>query len=353
MFSRSWRHRVAGMTAALALLPAGIAVSAGGTAAHAPEGVVREPVTFQVTNPLTPGRTYTIHGELVRPRAGCSGSVLLAMHGLSYGQWAWDFPVGNGAYSVAAALANRGYALVTIDELGYGASGGAGSPARPNGYTITVEGYAEMAAQMVRELRAGTYGAADRPAFAHVGLIGHSAGSEIIELAAGLHPGLADVVIATAYTHEPFVDNNWLVREWTLDNLRAATSDYEYFETNPTIRAHDMYNLANADPAVVAWDTAHANLTPSGEVLSLGVQPSRLVLPLIQVPVLLVLADGDALFPASGAAGEMLLFTATKDKTLIVAHNDGHAFMLQRNGAVALTKIADWLDRHSAAMPHC
>jgi pimeloyl-ACP methyl ester carboxylesterase len=114
-----------------------------------------------------------------------------------------------------------------------------------------------------------------------------------------------------------------------------------------------MYNLANADPAVVAWDTAHANLTPSGEVLSLGVQPSRLVLPLIQVPVLLVLADGDALFPASGAAGEMLLFTATKDKTLIVAHNDGHAFMLQRNGAVALTKIADWLDRHSAAMPHC
>src|SRR2546421_14243 len=98
--------------------------------------VVREPVSFTVTNPASPGQTYRINGVLVRPSAGCSGSVLLAMHGLSYGAWAWDFPLRPETYSVAQALAARGYATVAVDELGYGTSAGAGAPDRPNGYTL-------------------------------------------------------------------------------------------------------------------------------------------------------------------------------------------------------------------------
>src|SRR5438094_1317615 len=230
--------------------------------ARAVSGIVREPVSFTVTNPLNPGHAYTIRGELVRPRAGCSRGVLLAMHGLSYGAWAWDFPLQPGSYSVAQALAKRGYALLAIDRLGYGASEGKGSSDRPNGYTLTTLSYGDMAAQMVKQLRAGTYRAKAPVAFQHVGLIGHSGGSEAVELAAAMNPGLVDVLIPTAYTHEPFVNNDWLIREWSQDNTRAAQSDYEYFETNPAIRAADMYNLANADRRVVAWDTAHANLTP-------------------------------------------------------------------------------------------
>ncbi|TMK16261.1 MAG: hypothetical protein E6G68_10075, partial [Actinobacteria bacterium] len=131
-----------------------------------------------------------------------------------------------------------------------------------------------MAYQMVKQLRNGTYGAAAPVAFQHVGLIGHSAGSEIVELAASMHPGAVDLLIATAYTHEPFVNNFWLAREWVQDNKRALLDDYEYFETNPSIRAKDMYNLANADPDVVSLDKQLANLTPSGEVFSIGSQPS-------------------------------------------------------------------------------
>lgn len=305
-------------------------------------GVVREPVSFRVTNPLVRGSTYTVRGELVRPRAGCAQSVLLAMHGLSYGQWAWDFPLSPDTYSVAQALAERGYATVAVDELGYGSS------SHPNGYTLSVESYADMTAQIAGQLRAGTYAAAEHPGFTHLGLMGHSAGSEIVELAAALHPGIAEVLIPTAYTHEPFVDNIWLTREWSRDNLRALRSDYEYFETNRATRAADMYHLANADPAIVQWDNDHANLTPSGEVFSIGLQPSRFVLPLVKIPVLLVLADHDALFPASFGPNEMLWFQGTADKTLLVAPNDGHAFMLHRNAPVTNTRIADWLSTRFA-----
>lgn len=333
----------------LALLPFAALLPGAGVARAS---VVREPVSFEVTNPATPGTTYTVKGTLVRPSEGCSGSVLLAMHGLSYGQWAWDFPIEPETYSVAQALAARGFAVLAVDELGYGSSAGAGSPDQPNGYSLSVEGYADMTAQMVRQLRAGTYGAASPVAFDHVGLIGHSAGAEIVELTAALNPGLVDVLIPTAYTHEPFVNNDWLVRSWIPDNQEAATSDYVYFETLET-RAADMYHLANADPDVVAWDMAHANLTPSGEIYSIGSQPSRFVVGLVRIPVLLVLAEHDELFPGSFGESELQWFAGTDDLTLEVIPDAGHSFMLHRNAPVANDTIADWLEARASVFPTC
>ena len=336
--------RVRGVLVGLALIAAGLVPGSAPAA-----GPVRQNVTFTVTNPLAPLKTWTIRGVMIRPTAGCSRGVLLAMHGLSYGKWAWDFPLRPETYSVAQALAARGYAMVAVDELGYGDSSGG----VPNGYKLTVQSYAQMTYQMIRQLRTGTYGGASPVAFSHVGLIGHSAGSEIVELTAGLHPAAVDLLIATGYTHEPFVNNFWLAREWSKDNQRAALHDYEYFETNPTIRAQDMYNLANADSDVVSLDNSKANLTPSGEVFSIGSQPSRWVIGAIQKPVLVVLGDKDTLFPARFGQSELSLFALASDKTLLVAPNDGHAFMLQRNAPVTNTAIANWLDAHNAELPKC
>jgi pimeloyl-ACP methyl ester carboxylesterase len=341
------RLRIALLVLALGLVPL-IAQPSGATS-----GIVRESVSFTVTNPLDPGHTYRIYGSMIRPRAGCSRSVLLAMHGLSYGAWAWDFPIEREKYSVAQALAERGFAMVTVDRLGYGRSAGIGRPDNPNGYTLTAEGYGDMAAQMVRQLRTGLYTAPLPMAFQHVGMIGHSAGSEDVEIAAALSPGLVDVLIPTAYTHEPFVNNDWLVREWTQDNIRAAQSDYEYFETNPTIRAAEMHWLPNMDPRITAWDNAHANLTPSAEIFSMGPQLSRFLLPTIKIPVLVVLGDHDELFPGAQGENEMSWFAGTSDKTLLIAPKDGHAFMLQKNGRATDEKIADWLDAHHTQFPAC
>ncbi|MBI4730124.1 MAG: alpha/beta fold hydrolase [Acidobacteria bacterium] len=323
-----------------------LALAAGPAPASAAETTeTTEDVSFQVTNPLAPGSLYTVRGTLVRP-AGCASSVLLAQHGLSYGAWAWDFPLRPETYSVAQALGARGYAVVAIDRLGYGASD------HPNGYTLTVESYADMTAQIVGQLRAGTYSAG--VAFSHVGLIGHSAGSEVVELAAGLYGGV-DVVIPTAYEHAPAgISTDWLVREWvTGDVVRASQSEYEYFETDPGTRAADMYNLEIADLDVVAKDTELANLTPSGEIYSISQQPSRAVMGSIAVPVLLVLAEQDALFPSAAAQDELALFGSAADRSVYVVPQAGHSFMLHPSAPGTNDVIADWLAARPGAMPAC
>lgn len=314
--------------------------------------ITREAVSFRVTNPLEPGTAYTIKGTLIRP-LGCTTSVLLAVHGLSYGKWAWDFPLEPQTYSVAQALAERGYAMLAIDKLGYGESAGEGAPDHPNGYTLTVEGYAEMTGEIGRQLHSGTYTAPSPVKFEHVGLIGHSAGTEIVELTAGLYPGLADVLIATGYTHEPFVNNQWLLRQWVPgDNVHALQDDYAYFESDPATRAKDFYTSLS-DPDVIALDNAMANLTPSGEIFSISFQPSRYLLPLVQAPVLLVLAEKDELFPARFGENELLHFVLAEDKTLHVVPGAGHSFMLHLNAPATNDAIADWLDARTDHHPRC
>jgi pimeloyl-ACP methyl ester carboxylesterase len=341
------------LVAALAVLFAGLGMGPSRVtptaAAPAVAPVVRSEVAFTVSNPVDPGHLSTVRGTLVRPE-GCTGSVLLAEHGLSYGRWAWDFPLDPATYSMAQGLAQRGHAVLAIDRLGYGASD------HPDGDTLTVQADAAITDQIVQQLRRGGYASSSGapPAFTHVGLIGHSAGGEIVELAAGGFRD-ADALIVAGYEHTPTgVSQEWLTREWIPgDNVRAAQGDYEYFETDPQTRAADMYAAAAADPAVIARDNAMANLTPSGEVLSIGSQPSRTVLGAITAPLLLVLAQNDVLFPAAGADAEMALFAATQDKTLRVVPSAGHALTLHRNAPSTTALVASWLENHEAAMPRC
>jgi pimeloyl-ACP methyl ester carboxylesterase len=311
--------------------------------------VVRSEVAFTVSNPADPGHLSTVRGTLVRPE-GCTSSVLLAEHDLSYGRWAWDLPLDPATYSMAQGLAERGHALLAIDELGYGASD------HPNGHTLSVQVYAAITDQIVQQLRRGGYASASglAPAFAHVGLIGHSAGGEIVELAAGGFRD-ADALIVTGYEHAPTgVSQEWLAREWIPgDTVRAAQGDYEYFETDPQTRAADMYAAAAADPAVIARDNAMANLTPSGEIWSMGPQPSRAVIGSITAPLLVVLAGNDVLFPPAGADAEMSLFAAAQDRTLRIVPGAGHALTLHRSSPSTTALVASWLENHEAVMPRC
>lgn len=313
--------------------------------------VVVTPIEFSVTNPLEPGVERTVRGHIYRPAdaAGCTGSVMLLLHGLSYGQWGWDFPIDPDTYSVARALARAGHPAVAIDELGYGTSAGDEDPngESVNGYTLTVQSYAAMTSQIVGQLRAS--------GFEHVGLMGHSAGTEISELTAGIYGGV-DVLVATAYHHSP---SQRIVTDFvTGDVVRAAQGDYEYFGDTEEQRAEYMYNLDVADPDVVALDTELANLTPSGEVWTISNQPSRWVLPAIDVPVLLVVAEEDILFPPAGdpvpgqdnVANELSLFVSSPDATAHVIPDAGHSFMLHPNAPETNAVVAAWLgDR----LPSC
>ncbi|HVE84259.1 MAG TPA: alpha/beta hydrolase [Myxococcales bacterium] len=280
------------------------------------------------------GTLYTPHTD-----SGCNRSVVLLLHGLSYGAWVWDFPLQPSTYSVARALAARGFPAVAVDELGYGTSD------HPNGYTLSVESYGNITGQMITQLRAGSYWATTPRAFQQVALYGHSAGSEMAELAAGAFTPV-DALIASGYTHFP--SSGIFQNTVTQDQSQMLLYDYIYFTGSPSNRLAFMYNAPAADPAIMAQDNALANATPSGEEMSIPAQPSRDVLPLIHAPVLLVLGDHDALFPANDglvnyASLDLAFFTGTADKSAYVVPQAGHAFMLHTSAPQTQQVVGDWL----------
>lgn len=283
------------------------------------DGLARREVAFNVTNPQEGGASRQIHGYRINPPCKATTAVLL-QHGLSYTGEAWDVP----GYSYARTLAESGYTVIAIDRLGYGRS------KLLNGYNVSSESYAHMTHQIVRQLR---------KEFTHVAIGGHSAGAEVSELAAGMY-GNVDALIAMGYHHKPSTE---LLMEFLGgDTVGALTNDYRYFLGTPRHRA-EMFYTANADPAVVAADTKTAVPTPSGEILTIGKQPSRLFIPRVDAPVFLQLADEDRLFPIGFAAMEKALFLSAPSVTLDTVPAAGHTYMLHRNGPAAADKIAAWL----------
>src|SRR5256714_6526916 len=154
-----------------AVLAAVAWISSSGAPARAADtqsaagGIVEVPVAFQVVNsdtsgaPCNParpsdGRTYTVRGHLTGPRAALlaqrSGAVTLYLFGYEGGEWNWDLKNVSG-YDYAAEMARLGHVSLTIDELCYGASG------HPNGNDTCMGAQADVAHQIVSQLRAGNY----------------------------------------------------------------------------------------------------------------------------------------------------------------------------------------------------
>lgn len=151
------RRRAAALALSLSSLAVAGPPAAGGEEAEASVQVT--PVEFVVANPMEPGVPRTMRGDLFLPAGGaaCAG-VQLLFAGFSYGRWVWDLP-GRPDYSYARAMARAGYPVVTVDLVGYGDSD------RPaNGRLVSTPGYADMAHQVVSQLRAGSYqGGPSRP----------------------------------------------------------------------------------------------------------------------------------------------------------------------------------------------
>jgi pimeloyl-ACP methyl ester carboxylesterase len=316
----------------------GFAVSGTAPAAESPGtsrgpargvGLIKQRVEFTVTNPAENGASHQIVGYRYDTYCNSPTAVLL-LHGLSYTKEAWDFP----GYSYAQKLAEAGYAVIAVDRLGYGES------KLTNGYNVTHEAYADMAHQIVDQLRG--------QGFAHVVLGGHSAGAGTTELEAGVYGGV-DAIMALGWHHRP---SNQLGQDFfTGDYQRAAEDSYEYFLGTPEHRA-EMFYTPTADPAVVEADTKAAVPTPSGEIFSIGKQPSRLVVGNIKVPVFLQFGDGDRLFEVQYAQMHAEEFRSSPSVTVDIVKDAGHTFMLTSNGLLGADRMVEWL-RSRPETPSC
>lgn len=320
------RRTLSQVAVCLAAIAAAFALP--GTAPAGESVVAPRQVAFTVQNPAENHAPRTIVGNRYDPACEAS-TVVLLQHGLSYHKEAWDIP----GYSVAQPFVAAGYAVVAIDRLGYGES------PLEDGYDVTFEAFADMANQIVGQLRSE---------FDHVVVGGHSAGAGLTEFAQGIY-GSADAILALGWHHRP---SDQLGFEFiTGDSTRALQADYEYFWGTPEHRA-EMFYEPDADPAVVEADTRAANLVPSGEILSISKQPSRYVAGNVKVPVFLQFGEKDRLFEPQYADFHASEFFSAPSVTVDMVPGAGHTFMLTKPGIAGTARMVDWV-RSRPEAPAC
>lgn len=323
----------------------------------APEAseLVELPVRFDVQNlnrsrlPCpSDGERYTVAGRLVAPRSvldRAAPSVTLYLHEFGWGEFFWRFPSAGQDY--ARALAERGHASIVVDRLGYDGS------SLPPGTATCLGSQADVANQMIGQLRTGSYALTGAPAvsFGRVAVGGHSAGGAIAELAAHSFRSL-DALVLFAYADSNFTARS--IQEANEQGLVCATGGepaeaggpggYAFFAQ--TADEWKSFMFATAPPQVADAAAAIRNRDPCGDTASLtpAVIANNAGVPEVEVPVLLLYGTADAIYeqPAAGEQQEQL-FSGSSDVTLRFFEGAGHALTLESSAPQLHEAVSSWL----------
>jgi pimeloyl-ACP methyl ester carboxylesterase len=327
---------VMAVAAVMAAAPAGAGHAAAGTV---PPGVSPVDLTVSLSaDGAASGPLYHVRGASYTGPAPSTTAVLL-LHGLSYGSWVWDFPIGGTPadpyrYSTARDLAAHGYDVVAVDELGYGRSD---HPTGADARQLTIPAYASMAHQIVQALRA---------THRRVVIAGHSAGGEIANYEAGRYrdvDGLVDMAMCDAGASPE------VIGDIAVNDTAGAGQDYGYFGGDRAERTRLMYALTDADPAIVERDTTMANLTPTAEMQSISPQPARTLDALVTAPVLVAFGQNDAIFPPPCQQLQAPLYRQSPAVTVATLPAAGHSLMLHLDAPVLHEALLAWLRRVAPA----
>lgn len=322
--------------------------------------VVSIPVSFPVTNSnrsaapcQSDGKPYVLRGELVGPRAVITGSAPVAatlyLHEYGFDDF-WHFRTVPGA-DYAGAMARAGHVSVTIDRLGYDDS------PRPDGNAICLGAQADMAHQIIGQLRSGSYipdGAAPRP-FQRVVLAGHSVGAIIGELEAY---SFGDVDALMFFGHSDGDYTPAALQTGLRQGLvcagggdGGAVPNYAYFGATPE-ESRDL-SFRNADPAVVQAQMKQRHPDPCGDVTStvptLAVNNARAGE--IKVPILLLYGNNDATLAADAPDRQSKAYTGSSDVSTASFDNAGHAFVLERVAPQVEATAGLFLTKHGFGPP--
>lgn len=325
--------------------------------------------------PITDGPPLTIHGTLCLPEGATPKTVMLALHGITYDSSYWNAepPVADGgSYNFSTAMNEGGYAVFSIDRLGYGDS------ARPLPELVTLDVQAEVAHQIIGQLRDGAIG---DEAFPHVALVGHSYGTATSWRETAKYND-ADAVIGTGWGNT--IQTVPLARFFSgfvPNELNPAPQAPKaglppgYLTPGPPLGSRDadfLYYLPNSDPAVRAYDDEVLRDTvPVGEGVSFynrygsfpdaELGPAELNIPLsdqtsrITVPTFLVNGEHELFFcgpdqerctsSATLTRGESRYWTEKACFLAGVTPAAGHDLNLQRNAPFTYDTVLTFADR--------
>jgi pimeloyl-ACP methyl ester carboxylesterase len=318
-------------------------------------------VTFTVQNVnrsklacSTDGATYQVKGHLVGPRSAPAGkkrrsrgAVTLYLHGLGFGEWFWRF-TGAPGYDYATAQARIGHTSVVIDRLGYDASG------HPEGSRSCLGGHADVAHQIVQQLRQGSYTVdAGKPKrFRKVALAGHSAGAEIANVAAYSFRDVdALILLSFSYSNLPRAQlalgpTRALCQAGGEPSEPGGPSGYAFFG-QPAPGDFQSIMFAKTKASVLSAATALRNRDPCGDTDSIirSLLQQRTFLPQIRVPVLVLCGTRDALYSALGCEQQKERYTRSRGAKLELVRGAGHALTLERTAPTVRKRLSRWLSK--------
>ena len=249
--------------------------------------------------------------------------LILLVHGASDTHTVFDLAPG---FSLARRLARAGYGVLAVDRVGYGAS------SRPPGDTLGVTAQAAQLHEAVQAVRAGALGFTP-PA---VITLGPSLGADVVLVEAATYGDVDGVVIA-------FHSSQLQPALFEVD-VGAWFAQGDYFDFGVEFRTRFFY----AEPWALGWivelDNATRSLVPRGEIASALADESGPARAQIDVPVLLLQAEADALFvPRDDSA----LFSAAPSVDFVLLRHTGHkGFSHPTSLSPAVRAIRTWLDAH-------
>lgn len=323
----------------LALLAgAALAATVTGTA-QAAETVEARPVSFTVKNVnrtrlacATDGRTYTVRGHVVGTAAQLRSpkTATLYLHGLGLGEFFWRFDAVAG-YDFAADMARRGHVSVTIDRLGYRSSD------KAPGFRSCIGGQADIAHQIIGQLRLGRYTGAAGARFARVGLVGHSAGGLISQVEAySFSDARAIGVLAYADQGISNFQRGAALRASQVcgrGGIRATPTGGPggYAQLGQSLPVGRRAFFASAPRPVIAATLPLLTRNPCGDLASYAAAPAtdRRQLGRVRAPVLLVQGAADKLFPPPSVRDQVARFENARSVTYASLPGTGHALTLE------------------------
>jgi pimeloyl-ACP methyl ester carboxylesterase len=339
----------------------GASFATAGSAGASRLGVISVPVSFEIRNVNrskvacpTDGRTYPVRGHITAPSAALSESAPKVLdfylYGFDGGEWNWRFTAVPG-YDFPAEMAQLGHTSLTIDMLGYGASG------HPNGLMSCFGSQADVTHQIVQQLRRGIELSRSRVRFSKIVLVAHDVGGTIAQIEAysfGDINGLVTVDIAdqgrTNYLLSLAGNALIFCNKGGEPYRPGRTSGYMYFGgTAAQFRSLFIHPDPRVMDALLDPPLRLRNHNPCGYILH-ALDSFNTDLKddaLINVPVLSVQGDGDEIFTRAGEDQQLDTFTGTHDKQQVRLHSASHWPMLQLKTATQLRKvISGWLLRH-------
>lgn len=366
---RSWKTKamlVAGVAGATVLLSP-LASQAQPVRAATTAGTVSYPVSFTVTNVdqatlvrAAPGdgKTYTVNGHITAPAGSLNASnpaATLYMAGHGYGEYFWRFTSVPG-YNYAQAAAQAGLISVTVDKLGYGASG------IPNGMNAGYGTEATVDHQILNDLRSGSYTMNGGPGvrFSRLALAGGTQSAFSAELEATTFKDVQGVIDA-GFADEGFSPG--LFANFGINVLTCGTnpqpqighttpSGYAFREPTPAQFVKD--DLVDTAPAVQQAAVALQSKDPCGYP-AFSVLPTvgqiNLFTPTITAPILSVFGADDSEFIVPAAtAFQNLEFALNPDHQVTTIPATGQDLTLGNTHATVDATFTKWLcDRNFGA----